>query len=193
MRWRSTDPVIDGLGPVASLTVPELPSHVPLLVDALAVCEGMVVNVEIKNDPGQPGYDPGETVAALTAAAIADAGWADRVVVSSFQVSTLRAVRAADGRLALGALWPVLAEVNDGLVLAAQEGFYAVHPFVAAVNAYLVDRAHAAGWRSTCGPPSPKDLVAFAALGVDALITDRLVEALAVAQGDGRDVPMVTT
>jgi glycerophosphoryl diester phosphodiesterase len=58
------DPLIDGLGPVAGLTVPELPAHVPLLADALAVCEGMVVNVEIKNDPAQPGHDPGETVAA---------------------------------------------------------------------------------------------------------------------------------
>src|SRR5580693_8567760 len=45
------DPTIDGLGPVADLTVPELPAHVPLLVDALTVCDGMVVNVEIKNEP----------------------------------------------------------------------------------------------------------------------------------------------
>ena len=52
-----------------------------------------------------PGWDPGEAVAALTAAAIDEAGWTDRVIVSSFQVATLRAVQAADGRLALGALW----------------------------------------------------------------------------------------
>ena len=59
-----------------------------------------MVNVEIKNDPAQPGHDEGETVAALTATAIAEAGWTDRVIVSSFQVSTLRAVQVADGRLA---------------------------------------------------------------------------------------------
>src|SRR5271163_984179 len=64
------DPVIEGLGPLFQLTVPDLPPHVPLLGDALAICEGMVVNVEIKNDPGQPGHDPGEAVAALTAMAI---------------------------------------------------------------------------------------------------------------------------
>src|ERR1700677_388082 len=56
------DPLIDGLGPVAGLTVPELPVHAPLLAHALAVCAGMVVNVEIKNAPPQPGHDPGETV-----------------------------------------------------------------------------------------------------------------------------------
>src|SRR6202044_3667286 len=81
------DASIAGLGLVADLTVAELPAHVPLLADALAVCDGLVVNVEIKNDPREPGHDAGETVAALTAEAIAEAGWTDRVIVSSFQVS----------------------------------------------------------------------------------------------------------
>ena len=99
------DAEIPGLGVIAELEVAELPAHVPLLADVLAVCEGMVVNVEIKNAPQDPGWDAGEAVAALTAAAIDEAGWTSRVLVSSFQVATLRAVQAADGRLALGALW----------------------------------------------------------------------------------------
>ena len=104
--WPSTTtPRSPGVGPVAELEVADLPAHVPLLADVLAVCEGMVVNVEIKNAPGDPGWDPDETVAAVTAAAIAEAGWTERVIVSSFQPATLRAVQAADGRLALGALW----------------------------------------------------------------------------------------
>ena len=90
------DAEVPGLGPVSELAVSQLPAHVPLLAGALAVCEGMVVNVEIKNAPGDAGYDPGEAVAALTAAAIDDAGWSERVIVSSFQADTLRAVRAAD-------------------------------------------------------------------------------------------------
>ena len=106
------DPVIAGLGPVADLTVSDLPAHVPLLADALAVCDGLVVDVEIKNDPAQPGYDPGESVAALTAAAMAEAGWTERVIVSSFQASTLRAAQVADGRLRLGALWSVFADAD---------------------------------------------------------------------------------
>ncbi len=91
----------------------------PLLADVLAVCEGMVVNVEIKNAPQDPGWDPGEAVAALTAAAIEEAGWTERVVVSSFQVATLRAVQAADGRLALGSLWGFAAEPEPALAEAA--------------------------------------------------------------------------
>ena len=160
------DPLIDGLGPVAGLTVPELPGHVPLLADALAVCEGMVVNVEIKNDPSQPGHDPGETVAAVTAAAIAEAGWTDRVIVSSFQANTLRAVQAADGRLPLGVLWPFLTDIEAGpeLVKRAQGAGLSV-------NVWTVNSRH--------------DLSALVQLGVEAIITDHLVEALSIARGDG--------
>ena len=169
------DPLIDGLGPVAGLTVPELPDHVPLLADALAVCEGMVVNVEIKNDPGEPGHDPRETVAAVTAAAIAEAGWTDRVIVSSFQASTLRAVQAADSRLPLGILWPFLTDIEAGLARAAEEGWSAVHPFVTEAGPELVKRAQGAGLSVNVWTVNARrDLSALVQLGVDAIITDQL-------------------
>jgi glycerophosphoryl diester phosphodiesterase len=182
------DPVIEGLGPIAELRLPELPVHVPLLVDALAVCDGMVVNVEVKNDPSQPGHDPGEAVAALTAVAIAEAGWTDRVIVSSFQPSTLRAVQVADGRLPLGILWPFLSDIDAGIVLAVSEGWSAVHPFVTEARPELVEQAHAAGLAvNVWTVNNRKDLVALVMLGVDGIITDHLVDALAVAHGDGRE------
>jgi glycerophosphoryl diester phosphodiesterase len=179
------DPSIDGLGPVAGLTVAELPAHVPLLVDALAVCDGLMVNVEIKNDPREPGHDAKETVAALTAEAIEEAGWTDRVVVSSFQISTLRAVQAADGRLALGVLWPMVVDLEAGLALAVEEGWQAVHPFVASVTPDLVDRAQGAGLDVNAWTVNnPLDLARLVELGVDTVITDRLVEALTIAAGN---------
>src|SRR5581483_725792 len=48
------DAEIAGRGPLHELGVADLPAHVPLLADALGVCEGMVVNVEIKNAPHDP-------------------------------------------------------------------------------------------------------------------------------------------
>jgi glycerophosphoryl diester phosphodiesterase len=180
------NPAIDGLGPLAHLTVPELPPYVPLLADALAVCDGMEVDVEIKNEPDQPGHDPGESVAALTALAIAEAGWTDRVIVSSFQVSTLRAVQAADGRLALGALWSFFTDAEAGLAQAVEEGWRAVHPFVSSVSPALVERAHAAGLAvNVWTVNSADDLAAFVKLGVDGLITDDLVEALSIIGAAG--------
>jgi glycerophosphoryl diester phosphodiesterase len=178
------DPVIEGLGPVADLTVSDLPAHVPLLADALAVCDGLVVDVEIKNDPAQPGHDPGESVAALTAAAIAEAGWTERVIVSSFQASTLRAAQVADGRLRLGALWSVFADADAALDLAVEEGWHAVHPFVTAISPGLVERAHGAGLAvNVWTVNSPQDLAALVELGVDGVITDLLANALSIARG----------
>jgi glycerophosphoryl diester phosphodiesterase len=176
------DAEIPGLGSIAKLEVADLPAHVPLLADVLAVCEGMVVNVEIKNAPQDPGWDAGEAVAALTAAAIEEAGWTSRVIVSSFQMATLRAVQAADGRLALGALWGVGAGVDPGPALAeaAESGFVAVHPFVVSVNPELVQRAHAMGLAvNVWTVNAPEDLRAMMAAGVDTVITDRLREARA--------------
>jgi glycerophosphoryl diester phosphodiesterase len=179
------DPLVPGLGPLAALTVPELPGHIPLLIDALAVCEGMVVNVEIKNEPGQPGHDPRETVAALTAAAIAEVGWVDRVIVSSFQASTLRAVQVADGRLPLGVLWPFLTDVEAGLDLAVAEGWSAVHPFVPDATPKLVEQAQAAGLAVNVWTVNGRqDLSMLVELGVEAVITDRLLEALSIARGE---------
>ncbi|HEY5385107.1 MAG TPA: glycerophosphodiester phosphodiesterase [Acidimicrobiales bacterium] len=176
------DAEIPGLGAIAELEVAELPAHVPLLADVLAVCDGMVVNVEIKNAPQDPGWDAGEAVAALTAAAIEEAGWTSRVLVSSFQVATLRAVQAADGRLALGALWGFGTEPESALAAAAEAGFGAVHPFVLSVDTPLVDRAHAMGLAvNVWTVNAPEDQRAMVAAGVDTLITDRLREALALA------------
>jgi glycerophosphoryl diester phosphodiesterase len=179
------DPVIAELGPIADLSVHQLPAYVPLLSQVLAVCDGMVVNVEIKNAPADPGHDPTEAVAALTAQAIDDAGWTNRVLVSSFQISSLLAVQAADGRLPLGALWPFLTPAEPALAAAVASGFRAVHPFVTEVNADLVAQAHAAGLTVNAWTVNAvHDLEAFVGMGVDAVITDTLTTALAIARAE---------
>jgi glycerophosphoryl diester phosphodiesterase len=176
------DAAIEGVGVIAELEVGDLPSGVPLLADVLAVCDGMVVNVEIKNAPQDPGWDPTEAVASLVASSIEAAGWTERVIVSSFQPATLRAVQVADGRLALGALWGWGVEAGLALEEAAAAGFRAVHPFVTSVGAGLVERAHASGLAVNAWTVNAvEDLRAMVALGVDAVITDRVAEALAVA------------
>jgi glycerophosphoryl diester phosphodiesterase len=180
------DADVPGLGPICELGVSDLPADVPLLADALAACDGMVVNVEIKNAPQDAGWDPGEAVARLTAASIDESGWTERVIVSSFQPSTLRAVQEADGRLALGALWGWTAEPVAAVAEAVAAGFGAVHPFVSSVTPALVTQVHEAGLSLRAWTVNaPDDLLAMVSLGVDAVITDRLVEALEVARGGG--------
>ena len=180
------DAEIPGLGVIADLGVADLPAHVPLLADVLAVCDGMVVNVEIKNAPQDPGWDPTEAVAALTATAIQEAGWTDRVIVSSFQAATLMAVQAAEGRLALGALWGFAPDPGRALAEATSAGFRAVHPFVTSVTPELVAEAHAAGLAvNVWTVNAPDDLRAMVDLGVDTVITDRLRAAVAAVGSDG--------
>jgi glycerophosphoryl diester phosphodiesterase len=113
------------------------------------------------------------------------------VVVSSFDTAVLRAVRGADGRLALGMLWSVTHDPRAGLDEARSSGFGAVHPFVASVDADLVADAHRAGLDVTVWTVNaPEDLQAMVAIGVDGLVTDRLAEALAVvAAADGDPAP----
>jgi glycerophosphoryl diester phosphodiesterase len=106
------------------------------------------------------------------------------VIVSSFQVSSLLAVRAADSRLALGALWGYLTDPAAGLAAAVEAGWRAVHPNIGAVTASLVEEAHRAGlavnaWTVNTVP----DLTRCVDLGVDTVITDQLGEALVIARG----------
>jgi glycerophosphoryl diester phosphodiesterase len=176
------DATLDGLGPISALGVPDLPAHVPLLAEALAQCQGMVVNVEIKNDPAEGGQAD-EVVAAATARVITETGWTDRVIVSSFGVATLYAVQRADPRLALGELWPFLTDVDVALQRATVAGWRAVHPFVTEVSDDLVQRAHAAGLAvNVWTVNAAHDLTAFVALGVDAVITDNLAAAISIAR-----------
>jgi glycerophosphoryl diester phosphodiesterase len=98
----------------------------------------------------------------------------------------LRAVQAADGRLPLGVLWPFLTDIEAGLAHAVAEGWSAVHPFVTEAGPELVKRAHAAGLSVHVWTVNARhDLSALVQLGVEAVITDHLVEALSIARGDG--------
>jgi glycerophosphoryl diester phosphodiesterase len=174
------DAEVPGVGPVSGARVRELPTYVPLLADALDACEGMVVNVEIKSDGD-------EVLPRATAAAVAELGWADRVVVSSFDAACIETVRNADPRLPVGWLLEWTADAPACLRQAVQRGYQAIHPFVTQVDAPLVAEAHAAGlavrvWTVN----SPGDLRAMVGLGVEAVVTDRLEEALAIAHAGRR-------
>lgn len=178
------DAVLDGGRPLSATAVADLAPHVPLLEEALDACAGLLVNVEIKNDPGQPGFDESESIAHQVADVLADAGWTERAIVSSFRPATAAAARSADPRLAVGLLIPVTADPRPALAEAAAAGLSAVHPFVAVVDGELVAEAHAAGLAVHVWTVNhPDDMARLADLGVEAIITDRPELALAVVSG----------
>jgi glycerophosphoryl diester phosphodiesterase len=171
------DAVVSG-STIVTMRADQLPPHVPGLADALGACEGMDVNIEIKNDPEEPDYDETQWVADQVVALLAKRADRTRMLISSFDRETINHVRLADPSLKTGFLLTV-PELVDGLTLeefmssVAEEGHIAIHPHRFAATQVFVDAAHAHGLAvNVWTVDKPEELCNLAAIGVDALITN---------------------
>ena len=169
---------------LAELTVDDLPAEIPLLGAALDACEGMVVNIEIKNFPIEPDYDPGEFLAGAVAALVAERDLYGRVVVSSFSLDVIDRVREVDPEVPTGyltsATWDQLACLERGLA----NGHRIFHPNHAAVGPDLVRATHDAGVvLNTWTVDDPDRIRWLADIGVDAIITNEPAVAVAALRG----------
>jgi glycerophosphoryl diester phosphodiesterase len=156
---------------IASTGSSVLPDHVPTLAAALDAAEGMWVNVEIKNDPAEPDFDPSELVAEQTMASLVERGEPERWLISSFRMETVDRCRALDSSIRTA--W-LTAPVPDNVVeLLQAHGHVALHPWVRTLTRDVVDRCHEAGlhvntW--TCDDPDRmRELVAW---GIDGICTN---------------------
>lgn len=149
----------------------DLPEHVPTLGSALDACEGVFVNIEIKNDPSDPDFDPSEWVAHRTVVELARRGGAMRWLVSSFRLETIDTVRLVAP--AVRTAWLVVEAGADEIADAAAAGHSALHPAVELLDEGLIRAAHATGlavntW--TCDDPARiSQLIAW---GVDGICTN---------------------
>jgi glycerophosphoryl diester phosphodiesterase len=180
------DPTIGDLGPIAGLTAPELPDSVPLLADVLTVLPGLFVNIEVKNLPHEPGYDPDEVVARSVTDLVTDVGMEDRVVISSFGLPTLASVRAVEPRVPTALLVPEWLSADGGIAGAVDHDLSGVHLHHTLVTTPVVDAAHERGldvgvWTVN----DPAIVAAMAGAGVDRLITDDVAAARVVVGETG--------
>jgi glycerophosphoryl diester phosphodiesterase len=183
------DALVEGVGLIAQTQFSDLPAHVPLFAAAIEACQGMAMNVEVKNTPGDPGYDPSGSLARAVAAELVDQGRLDAVIVSSFDAPTIEAVRAAEPALPVGWLLGVTANRAQGLALALDRGYQALHPFFMGLTSDFVGQCHAGGLAiAVWTPNADHDLVAMLDLDVDTLITDRLSAALALGAGRAKEI-----
>lgn len=167
------DATIEGVGRVVDLTRADLPAHVPTLAQVLRQCAGLTVNVEIKNLPIDPDYDPTEEIVGLVLEAIYAHGEPERVIVSSFSLATIDAMRAAVPELRTAFLTLPAWDQRRALAAAAARGHHGLHPHRRSLDADLVKAVHGAGM--TIHPWGLDDVpsaVAAAELGVDVIITD---------------------
>lgn len=175
------DPEIAGVGPVHRLASDQLPEWVALLSVALEACQGLEVNIELKNLPGEPGFDPNEQMAREVAELLAATTEPNRVVVSSFWPGSLDAVRDVQPALATGLLVAGWFDPAACVPMALEHRCTALHPHSSLVDEALVEQAHKAGLSVSTWTVNDRSRVGeAAALGVDTVITDDVTMALAV-------------
>jgi len=148
-----------------------LPAYIPTLDQALDACEGMWVNIEIKNDEHEPDFDPTDHIAETVVHALAHRGEPERWLISSFRLKTVNRCRLVEP--AIPTAW-LTTEVPPGAVEQVQGfGHRALHPCWEHVTKGLVADCHAHGievnvW--TCD--DPEAMRRLAAWGVDGICTN---------------------
>jgi glycerophosphoryl diester phosphodiesterase len=166
------DPVLAGGGVIVELPADAMPASVPTLAAALDACAGAFVNIELKNNPGEPDHDPEDTLCEAVVAEIGRrADPPERWLLSSFRLATVDRARqlAPDVPTA----WLVYA-VGDGTPeVLSERGHTAVHPWEPTVTAAVVRRCHTHGlavnaW--TCN--DPRRAAELGGWGVDGICTD---------------------
>jgi len=167
---------VPGAGPVDECARGALPVWLPSLADALAACAGLVVDVELKASPLEPGFDPTQrlarTVARMVGGSSGPAAPA-AVLLTSFWPEALAAVREEGPELVTGLLVHPALEAGAALEQAAALGCRAILPFHAQVDGPLVAGAHDAGLGVVPWTVNGEErLRAVLALGVDGLVTD---------------------
>jgi len=168
----------------------ERPDGVPLLDEALDACAPLLVNVEIKNIPGDLGegvsHDPATAdpvVDLLVSRAASRPG--ERILVSSFDPATLARVRERSD-LATGLLVFDLSADPAVVERAVDEGHVALNPWDPFVDRALVDRCRAAGLDVNAWTvDDPVRHVELASLGVDGIITNVPAVARGALSGGG--------
>jgi len=165
------DPVLADGRVIRRTPAHDLPADIPGLWDAIDACDGMSVNVEIKNDESEPDFDPGEWLAHRVVAGLAARGTDRRWLISSFRAETVACCR----RLAPGiaTAWLTYRLTDRRVARVAAAGHAAIHPRFDLVDAATVRVAHAAGlavnvW--TCDDPQRmRELMSW---GVDGICTN---------------------
>ena len=162
----------------------DAPDHVPNLAEAFEACEGMGVNVEVKNLPGDPDHDASAMVCEAVAGLAVAYRPPELLLVSSFDITAVDRIRATDPSLPTA--WLLAERHGTDLMLdrTADHGHGAVNPWDELVDEHLVSASHDRGlavfvWTVD----DPGRMAELAEWGVDGIVTNRPGVARAVIDG----------
>lgn len=158
--------------PLVELGRDELPESVPDLTDALAACEHLGVNVEIKSSKDDPDYDPDYWICEAVVAALD--GWdRARMLVTSFDLRAIDRVRLLDPTVPTGLLTVGMSDAASLVARIAARGHVALNPWSSTVTTELVGTVHDAGLAvNVWTVDDPERIAELAAMGVDGIITN---------------------
>lgn len=158
---------------LAELTVDEMPDHVPSLAEALEACDGMGVNIEVKNLPDDPDYDADHAVVDAVAGLAQAYLGPERTIISSFNMDSVSRMHAVDPSLPCAWLFFQMTDPTAVVDRAVAHEMAAIHPYDNLVDAAMIDRAHAAGLQvNVWTVDDPDRMRALVDLGVDGICTN---------------------
>jgi len=177
------DPAVGDGGLIAAVPAAQLRAdhpEIPTLAEALDVCAGVLVNVEIKNLPWEADFDESEQSAEAVVELLEarrGRGHQDDVIISSFHLATIDRVRATGTSVPTGLLTIGRRNLPMLLDLAAERGHAAIHPDRRAVGrryaeAFLSEARERGLHVNVWTVNAPATMTRLAEAGVDALITD---------------------
>jgi glycerophosphoryl diester phosphodiesterase len=186
----------DGAGAVHELAASDLfrlqagtadhPGRVPTLAEVLDLASGRVaVAIEIKNIPGEVGYDSGrEAAVEATHAELRRTAFAGPVLVIAFNPASIGASRVLAPDVPTGFLTTEHVDPREALAFAADAGHGFILPGTRAlepVGETFVTQAHAAGLRvGTWTADQPEEVARLLGWGVDAIASNDPAMALGV-------------
>ena len=177
------NPVLSDGRQINLLNKDELPSHVCTLAEALDACDGMWVNIEIKNHEAEPDFDPTEKLAGKMVELLRGLGAPSQWLISSFRRETIDAVHALWPELPTAWLTTTVDDAQAESVAAdlRASGHSALHPNVRTLTQHVVNTMHLHGLSvNTWTIDNPVRMAELLEWGIDGLCTNKPDVALEV-------------
>ena len=174
------DPEIESVGVIRNTdwaVINAAVASIPTLEQVLDVCAGTLVNIEIKNSEGDPGYDPTQRTTDLVVALLQERAKRDKVVISSFALAAIDRVRELDASIPTGFLYAPNLPNSQAFTIATAGGHSAIHPHWVSLagdeGQAFVSQCHESGLKVNVWTVNDQPVLeALLAAGVDCVITD---------------------
>lgn len=173
------DAGVEGVGSFVELTFDEVRASLPDVAtpdEMLSVAGDLLLNVEIKNHPTDPDFDPQHTVADAVVGWVQRHQLQERTIVSSFNWDTVDRVRALDPSIPTGQLLFGSDRLEDHIDPVAARGHQWINPpdgMLGATPAAPIQAAHDHELRVMVWTvDDPARMLELAAAGIDAIITN---------------------